>query len=164
MISIRRLSILTFVLITIASVSLISYSVYLLFGAYDLGRLLVVSISKTVITRSGDETSLEIDFLVNNTSEFGIQIVYARAFVYLNSQALTPSNAPALLITYSNPIELLPFSAVLVPIRLGNVPSDKVPTNSSRYWAINLQFIAYHVPLTGTGFYTFNLEKEEAGS
>jgi hypothetical protein len=161
MISIRRVTIMTFILVTIVSISLVSYSVYLLFGAYDLGRLLNASISKIEVTRSGNEASLEIDFLVNNTSEFAIQLVYARALVYLNGQALTLSNAPALLITYSNPIELPPFSAVLVPIRLGNVPSDKVPTNSSRYWTINLQFIAYHVPLTGTGTYTFNLEKKE---
>jgi hypothetical protein len=139
--------------------------VYLLFGAYDVGRLLVVSISKIGVTRLGDETSLEIDFLFNNTSKFTIQLVYAAAWVYLNGQALTPSNDPATLITYSNPIQLPSLSEnVQVPIVVSNVPSYKVPMNSSRYWVIKLQFMVYDVPLTGIGTYTFNLKKIEAGS
>jgi hypothetical protein len=165
MISIRRVSILTFILITIVSVSLISYSVYLLFGAYDVGRLLDVSISNINVTRAGDETSLVIYFLFNNTSKFTLRLVYAAAFVYLNGQALTPSNAPATLIIYSNPIPLPSLSEnVQVPIRVSNVPSYKVPMNSSRYWAIRLEFNVYDVPLTGSGTYGFDLQFRQAGS
>lgn len=165
MISIRRVIIITFILVTIVSVSLVSYSVYLIFGAYDVGRLLDVSISNIDVTRSGDETSLEIYFLFNNPSKFAVQLVYAAAFVYLNGQSLTPSYAPATLIAYSHPIQLPQLSEnVQVQIGVRNVPSDKVPMTSSRDWFIKLQFMVYNVPLTGMGTYTFYLEKQEAGS
>jgi hypothetical protein len=103
-------------------------------------------------------------FLFNNSSNSGVELVYAAAFVYLNGEALTPSYAPATLVIYSNPIQLPPFSAVTVPIGLGNVPGDKVPLNSSREWFIKLQFIVSNVPLVGMESYTFYLEKMETSS
>lgn len=164
MISTRRVIILAFILATIVSVSSISYNVYLIFGAYDVGRLLNVSISNINVTRLGDEASLEIYFLLDNPTRFTLRLVYVAAFVYLNGQALTLSNAPATLIRYSNPIQLPPFSAVPVPIGLGNIPSHKVPTNSSNHWTMEVQLVIYGVPLTGVGYPAFNLEFMEAGS
>jgi hypothetical protein len=155
----------TFILVTIVSISLISYDVYLIFGVYDVGRLMDVSISKIEVTRSGDGASLRIYFLFDNPSKFDLQLVYAAVFVYLNEQSLTPNYAPGTLIAYSNPIQLPALSEnVQVQMGVNNVPINKVPTTSSRYWFIKLQFIVYNVPLTGIGTYTFYLEKEEAGS
>jgi hypothetical protein len=164
MISIRRVITIAYILVTIASISLVSYNVYLVFGAYDVARLLNVSISNIDVTRLSGKASLKLNFLFGNPSKFAIELVYAAAFVYLNGKALTLSYAPATLIRYSNPIQLLPSSIVQVPIELGNVPSDMVPMTSSKHWSIKLQFIVYNVPLTGIGTYTFYLEKEEAGS
>jgi hypothetical protein len=103
--------------------------------------------------------------LFDNPSKFDLQLVYAAVFVYLNGQSLTPNYAPGTLIAYSNPIQLPTLSEnVQVQMGVNNVPSNKVPTTSSRYWFIKLQFMVYNVPLTGIGTYTFYLEKEEAGS
>jgi hypothetical protein len=164
MISIRRVITIAYILVTIASISLVSYNVYLIFGAYDVARLLNMSISNIDVTSLGGKTSLELYFLCGNPSRFAVELVYAAAFVYLNGQALTLSYAPATLIRYSNPIQLPPFSAVQVPIELGNVPNDVVLNASSKHWFIKLQFIVHNVPLTGIGTYTFYLEKNEAGS
>ena len=164
MISIRRAITMAYILVTIASISSVSYNVYLIFGAYDVARLLNVSISNIEVIRLDVKASLKLYFLFGNPSKFAIELVYAAAFVYLNGQALTPSYATATLIRYSDPIQLPPFSTVQVPIELENVPINTVPTASSKHWSIKLQFIVYNVPLTGIGTYTFYLEKEEAGS
>jgi hypothetical protein len=162
MLSGRRVIITAFCLTTIVSAFLLSYNVYLIFGAYDIVRLMKASISKIEVTHSGGDTSLTMYFLFNNSSSHAIELVYAAAFVYLNGSALTPSYAPATLIRYSNPIPLQPFSAVEVPIGLQNIPSSKIP-NSSKEWFIKLNFIVSKVPLVGVEVYTFYLEKTETG-
>jgi hypothetical protein len=139
--------------------------VYLLFGAYDVGRLLNVSISKIEVIRSGYEVSINIFLQFDNPSKSALQLVYAAAFVYLNGQSLTPSYAPATLHdAYSNPIQLPPFSQKNVSIIVGNVPSNKVPTTSSKYWVIKLSFLLDNVPLIGVGTYTRRLGFTEAGA
>jgi len=164
MISVQRVIMAAFFVVTVVSAFLISYNVYQIFGAYDIVRFMNASISKIDITPSGSQTSLEMYFLFNNSSNRPVELVYAAAFVYLNGQELTPSYAPATLIIYSNPISLQPFSAVSVPIGLGNVPSNKVPVNPPWHWFIKLQFIVSHVPLVGTEGYTLYLQKTENGS
>lgn len=154
MLPMRKTILIVFILITVVSVSLVSYSVYLLYGAYDVGRLLYVSVSSIEIG-SGSEVSIEIYLLFNNTSKFPLQLVYVAGYVYLNGQPLTPHYAPATLDAYSNPIILSPFSETPVgPIGVRDVPSDKVPMESPKNWFIKLYFFVHDVPLIGAGSYT----------
>lgn len=164
MLSIRKTIIITFILVTILSVSLISYTVYLFFGAYDVGRLLDVEISKIEVIRSGDVVSINISLQFDNPSKFALQLVYVATFVYLNGQSLTPSYAPAILNVYSNPIQLPPFSQKNVSMIVGNVPGNKVPTTSSKSWVIELSFLVDNIPLIGMGTYTHKLDFTEAGA
>jgi hypothetical protein len=164
MLSIRKTIIITFILVTILSVSLIFYTVYLFFGAYDVGRLLDVAISKIEVIRSGNVVSINISLQFDNPSKFALQLVYAAAFVYLNGQSLTPSYAPSILRAYSNPILLPPFSQKNVSMIVGNVPGNKVPTTSSKHWVIELSFLVDNIPLIGIGTYTHKLGFTEAGA
>jgi len=146
------------------SVSLISYAVYLFFGAYDVGRLLDVAISKIGVIRSGDRVSINISLQFDNPSQFALQLVYVAAFVYLNGQTLTPSYAPGILNAYSDPIQLPSFSQKNVSMIVGNIPGNKVPATSSKSWVIKLSFLVDNIPLIGMGTYTHRLEFTEAGA
>jgi hypothetical protein len=146
------------------SVSLVSYTLYLFFGAYDVGHLLDVTVSEIEVIRSGDVVSINISLKFDNPSKFALQLVYAAAFVYLNGQSLTPSYDPATLNVYSNPIPLPPFSQKNVSIIVGNVPGNKVPATSSKSWDIRLSFLVDNIPLVGMGTYAHRLGFEEAGA
>lgn len=151
-----------FILITVSSVFLTSYNVFLLFGAYDVGRLLNVSLSNVEVLNSSSGVSVKLYFSFTNPSKFALKLVYAAAFVYVNSQTLTPSYAPATLVAYDQPVLLSPLSEnVSVTITAFNVRSEKIPQTSERMWFVKLQFMLYDVPLTGRGVYTFLLHYEE---
>lgn len=167
MLTLQKATIIAFILITVVSVSLVSYSTYLLFGAYNVGRLLNVSVSKIEITHSNSsEVSIEIYFLFDNPTESSLQLVYFAADVYLNNQHLTVRyNLPERQ-AYSNPVTLLPSSKVETPpIKIENVPNEKVPAEpSSRNWFVLIYFLVFNVPLIERGTYTRGLSYNEVGS
>lgn len=150
--STRRAILLVFFLVTLSSVSLILYGVYLFFGAYEVGRGLDVSLSKIEVN-FGSDASVTIYLLFNNTSRFYLRLVYVAAYVYLNGQSLTPY-AP---ITSSNLIQLTPFSESPLQLVLGGIPASKIPTGSPKNWLIKVYYYVHDIPLVGQGSYTRQL-------
>lgn len=161
MLSFQKIVAVIFVLITLVSIGSVSYIVYILFGAYDVGHLLSVSISGIDISApSGSTVSVTTHFLFDNPSRFALELVRVAGFVYLNGQFLTSSNDPNdPTILSVNRFQLPAFSERnQVSIVAGNIPSSKVSSQSPRVWFIKLHFTVQNVPLIGVGYFTAYLE------
>jgi len=158
MLSFQKIVTVIFILVTFVSIGSVSYIAYMLFGAYDVGRLLNVSISGIDISApSGSTVSITIHFLFDNPSRFALELIRVAGVVYLNGQPLTLSDAPTIL--WVNRFELPPFSERnQVSIVAGNIPSNKVSSQSPEAWFIKLHFSVRNIPLIGVGYFTVYLE------
>lgn len=144
----NKLILTVYVSITLLSIILIAYSMYLLHGAYDVGRLLNVSISRIEMVESNSNTTtVKIYLGFNNPSRFSLQLVSLTAYISLNGRDLTPHYAPVMLFAYSNPYQLPPYSENITVYIALEVPNYNIPKDLPRSWIVKLYFLINNVPL-----------------
>jgi LEA14-like dessication related protein len=147
----RNLFMIIFMAITLSSIILISYSMYLYSGAYTLVDKFDVSMrSEPRIENSSSSTDVSVttSFLFTNPSTFSIRLAYVSETLYLNGQKL---GEQALDWYEKGPLEINPN--VTVSITVGSIPVGKV-SQSSKSWHIELSIILFNMPITDKGFFS----------
>lgn len=150
--SVRKLPIIGFALMTVVSISLVSYSMYLYFESYNAASVLDVLIKDINVIGGPPNSaffSIDTTLYVVNPGSLSLTFNSVTEELYLNStdnylgEGFFFEPPP-------NVKQLPPFSNdTTVTIRITNVPRSKVSLQSPKTWYAAFVIWIYGIPVTG---------------
>jgi hypothetical protein len=135
---------------TVASIAIISQTMYLYFGAYRVTNFLSFSINSVEYHNSTVSGCIDVEIVlyVENPTEFALKIDFIDFTLELNGNFL--GKAYARMFYPTKPIDLQPFKSDNATLKLDRVPMDQVVGQSPKTWLMELsQVHVIDVPYLG---------------
>lgn len=134
----------TFILFTLSSTILLSYTAYLWLDVNRAVRMIYISVQSFNITISNAQASATHVLIVENPSEYTFGVISLREELSLNGTRMGQKVFPPSREPY---IEIIPFSSVDVTIKVVIERNDVlIPELFRGYWSVQ-GFILLHSPL-----------------
>lgn len=145
---IKKLLIAAFAITVISSMIVVSYSMYLYFGAYNIVDQLDISIQKVTYSASSKKDCYDVRtfLLIENNAEFTLKLVYVKIWLYLNNSFVGVNYARDKA-TYYNPAVLKRGAPVNISITIKEVSSEIINTASSKVWSAQILLVILDIPL-----------------